>query len=124
MIRITIQALFTRVLTAKHGHQVVFELINAILNQVIIKNTNLVCVVLKVLIIIWILNLESELHFPGKLIVLILLIEAVDKSLKDDLTSAEEANTVNSNVVESYPAFFWVGIDHWNFERHQHDNAC
>ena len=72
MIRITIQALFTRILTAKHGHQVVIKLINAILNLVIIKNTNLVCIILKVLIVIWILNLKSELNFSGKLIVFIL----------------------------------------------------
>ena len=72
MIRITIQALFARILAAKHRHQVVIELINAILNLVIIKNTNLVCIILEVLIIIWILNLKSELNFPGKLIVLIL----------------------------------------------------
>ena len=72
MIRITIQALFARILTAKHRHQVIIELIDAILNLVIIKNTNLVCIVFKVHIIIWIFDLKCELNFPGKLIVLIL----------------------------------------------------
>lgn len=62
----------------------ILELINTILNLVIIKNTNLVGVILKVLIIIWILNFESKLNLSGKLIVFIILIEAVDEPLEND----------------------------------------
>lgn len=88
--RIIIKALITWVLTAKHGHQKIFELIYTILfHGIIIKNANLICILLQIFIVIRILNFEAELNFAKKFVIRVFRIHRGDKSLETYLARTE-----------------------------------